>query len=129
MHHFGCVVPSYEALELIRQAARGRPVCDVGSSSGYWTFMLRRHGLEVRAVDDLQSTFRTMWIDDTVAEDGAAWLRKRGGAPDEVLLMVYPVVGRNFAASMLKAYKGKDVVVAGTQNRSGYTAFRGVWRF
>lgn len=88
--------------------------------------MLRRHGLEVRAVDDFQSTFRTMWIDDTIAEDGAGWVRKRGGAADEVLLMVYPIVGRDFVASLLKAYKGKDVVVAGTQNRSGYTAFREV---
>lgn len=125
MLHFGCVVPSYEALEIIRQVARGRPVCDIGSGSGYWAFLLRQHGLEVRAVDDLQSTFRTMWIADTTVEDGASWLRKRGGVPEEVLLMVYPIVGRNFVANMLKAYKGKDVVVAGTQNRSGYTAFAG----
>ena len=123
MHHFGCVVPSYEALEIIRQVAKGQPVCDVGSGCGYWTFMLRRHGLEVHAIDDMQSIFRTMWIDDTVVEDGARWLGRRGGASDEVLLLVYPIVGRNFVVSMLDAYKGRDVIIAGTQNRSGYTAF------
>ena len=120
-------MPSYEALEIIRQVAQEKkPICEIGSGNGYWTLMLRRYGLEVRAVDDQQSVFRTMWIEDTIVEDGAGWLRKRGGAEKEVLLLVYPVVGRDFVRRMLDAYKGKDIVIAGTQNRSGYTAFKDV---
>ena len=123
MHHFGCVVPSWEALELVRLVAGGRAVADVGSGNGYWTFMLRRHGLRVTAVDNMQSTFRVRWVADTVVEDGAAWLRARRGAEDVVLLLVYPVVGAEFVKSMLAEYRGRTLVVAGTQNANGYTAF------
>ncbi|MCJ1251178.1 hypothetical protein MMC30_008409 [Trapelia coarctata] len=126
MHHFGCVAPSYEALELIRHVARGRAVVEVGSGGGYWAMMLRRHGVAVHAVDDGQSSFRSMWIEDTIVAEGAGWLRKRGGAREEVLLLVYPIVGGSFVERMVDAYQGGVVVVAGTQNRSGYTAFRGV---
>ncbi|KAK0932454.1 hypothetical protein LTR29_015967 [Friedmanniomyces endolithicus] len=41
-HHFGCICPSYEALETIRLVAKGRRVLDLGSGNGYWTYMLRR---------------------------------------------------------------------------------------
>ena len=66
MHHFGCVVPSYEACELISQVAflddapamnkndtmqkqkpepkkKPRTILDIGSGNGYWTYILRRH--------------------------------------------------------------------------------------
>jgi len=43
MHHFGCVVPSYESLELIRRIAGGKSILDIGSGNGHWTLMLRRH--------------------------------------------------------------------------------------
>ncbi|KAL9104571.1 MAG: hypothetical protein Q9163_000493 [Psora crenata] len=68
MHHFGCVVPSFEALEIIKQETQG--------------------------------------------------------CKDSVLLLVYPIVGAEFTKKVLDAYEGTTVVVAGTQNRSGYTAFR-----
>ncbi|QUC18110.1 uncharacterized protein UV8b_02351 [Ustilaginoidea virens] len=45
MHHFGCATPSHEALEILRILSKGRAVADVGSGSGYWTFMLRGYGL------------------------------------------------------------------------------------
>jgi len=41
MHHFGCVCPSHEALEILRIIADGREILDVGSGNGYWTRMLR----------------------------------------------------------------------------------------
>jgi len=124
MHHFGCVCPSYEALEMVRQVAGGRRVCDVGSGAGYWTYMLRRQGVaDVVAVDSGQSRFRVSWIPDTVVAEGAAWLRGCGGAVGHVLLLVYPVVGGDFTRAMLREYRGRDLVVAGTQNRNGYTGF------
>jgi len=122
MHHFGCVVPSYEALVVVEQVARGREVVDVGSGNGYWTYMLRRQGVSVVAVDNLQSEWRTLWIGDTVVADGERFLRGRG--EEVVLLLVYPIVGGEFTRKVVEAYKGDTVVVAGTQNASGYTAFR-----
>ena len=125
MHHFGCVCPSYESLEIIKAVSAGRPVLDIGSGNGYWTYMLRRHGLEVFAVDNGQSVWRTLWIGDTIGADGAKYVKKRpGSGKDDVLLMVYPVVGLEFTTSVLSAYKGDVVCVVGTQNGNGYTGFK-----
>ena len=124
MHHFGCVVPSHESLEVIRQTARGRAVLDLGSGNGYWTYMLRRLGLSVTALDNLQSEYRTLWISDTVIQDGEKYLISNKGCEDIVLLLVYPIVNLDFTRKILDAYKGSTICVAGTQNRSGYTAFK-----
>ena len=132
MHHFGCVVPSYESLEVIKRFAGPdkaksrvkRTVLDLGSGTGYWTCILRRLDVEVVAVDNVQSTFRTTWIDDTVVVDGLKFLRDNKGCEDMILLLVYPIVGADFTASILAAYKGATIIVAGTQNGNGYTAFK-----
>ena len=111
---------------MIRAVAGGRGVVDMGSGNGYWTFMLRRQGVQVTAVDSAESVWRTMWVGDTVVGDGERFLKGRGGAGGEVLLLVYPVVGGEFTRRMVEAYAGGTVVVAGTQSRSGYTAFKGM---
>ncbi|KAL8904747.1 MAG: hypothetical protein Q9207_003059 [Kuettlingeria erythrocarpa] len=125
MHHFGCVCPSYESLEIIKQSARARRVLDLGSGNGYWTYMLRRLGVEVDAVDNLQSRYRSLWIDDTIVEEGEKYLKGQNGAKDALLLLVYPIVGSEFTARMLNAYSGDTICVVGTQNENGYTAFKG----
>ena len=124
MHHFGCVVPSYESLEVIKQVARKRTVIDLGSGNGYWTYMLRRLGLTVQAVDNLQSVWRTQWIGNTVIKNGDIYLQEQKGCEDAVLLLVYPIVSSDFTARVIGAYKGPTICVAGTQNRNGYTAFK-----
>lgn len=142
MHHFGCACPSYEALEMIKSLAlpatkggSSREVIDMGSGNGYWSFMLRRHGIPaVTPVDSAQSSWRVTWVPDTTITDGAGWLKqKRKGAADAILLLVYPIVGGGvaggeeggFTKGMMAAYKGDTLVVVGTQNHNGYTGFRG----
>ncbi|KAI0885947.1 uncharacterized protein GGS22DRAFT_121835 [Annulohypoxylon maeteangense] len=141
MHHFGCACPSHEALSILRVVAAGRPVFDIGSGGGYWTYMLRAYGVDCVAVDSAQSEWRVNWVDDTVISDGAAFLKRRKARntgvavdPDEpVLLLVYPIVGGSiaggseggFTRAMLDAYSGDTLAVVGTQNRNGYTGFRG----
>lgn len=125
MHHFGCVCPSYESLEMIKVVAGGKTILDVGSGNGYWTYMLRRHGCNVLAIDNAQSDWRTLWIGDTIKEEGSRYIKKRPkAAEDDVLLLVYPVVGLEFTTSILSSYKGNIICVAGTQNNNGYTAFK-----
>ncbi|KAL9613042.1 MAG: hypothetical protein Q9167_002388 [Letrouitia subvulpina] len=124
MHHFGCVCPSYESLEVIKQSARGRKVLELGSGNGYWTYMLRRMGVAVDAVDNLQSEYRTLWIGNTVVQDGDKYLNDKRGAKDALLLLVYPIVSFDFTARVLSAYAGDTICVAGTQNRNGYTALK-----
>ncbi|CAK1362028.1 unnamed protein product [Cercospora beticola] len=109
-HHFGCVCPSYESLSYMYQIARGRPILDIGSGNGYWTYMLRRFDihpktrLSVTAVDNGLSEWRTMWIGDTIEADGFKWLQQNQGGKDGVLLLVYPMVGMEFTSKMIKAY-------------------------
>ena len=130
MHHFGCVVPSYESLEVIKQMAGPRnakekkAVLEIGSGNGYWAYMLRSLGVEVIAVDNQQSHYRTVWIGDTIIAEGEKYVRDNEGCKDIILLMVYPIVSADFTAKVLNAYMGDTIVVAGTQNRNGYTAFR-----
>lgn len=124
MHHFGCVCPSYEALEIVKNVSKGKTVLDVGCGNGYWTYMLRKHGLEVVGADNAQSRYRTCWIGDVAFEDGLAFLKKRQGGKRDVLLLVYPITANDFTGSMLKAFKGDVICVVGTQNSSGYTCFR-----
>ncbi|KAI9710823.1 MAG: hypothetical protein M1828_002021 [Chrysothrix sp. TS-e1954] len=123
-HHFGCVCPSFDAIESMRQLAQGKPVLDIGSGNGYWTMMLRRSGLKVNAIDNGDSIWRTMWIDDTVKADGAQFLTKNNGGKDAALLLVYPQVSTDFTRSVLKAYQGDLICVAGTQNSNGFTSFK-----
>ena len=131
MHHFGCVVPSYEALETIKRITGSeREVIDMGSGNGYWTYMLRRQGVKVHPVDNLQSVWRTVWIGDTILKEGEKYLKEDlGGSQrkmdDMVLLLVYPIVGAEFTKRMIDAFRGRTIVVAGTQNRNGYTGFTG----
>ena len=133
-HHFGCVMPTWDALVTIRALARGRTVLDIGSGNAYWTYMLRRAavpglsgaGATVVPVDSGHSEWRTVWVGDTVVADAVQFLANRGdggGAPQDLLLLVYPQVGADFTANVLRAYKGDTIVVAGTQNANGFTAF------
>lgn len=122
-HHFGCVCPSFEALQTIKALAKGRPVFDVGSGNGYWTYLMRRNGMTVTAIDNGDSLWRTLWIADTVKMDAAKFLNKENGGKDAVLLLVYPQAGGDFTKSVLASFRGDTFCVAGTQNKNGFTAF------
>ncbi|PON21133.1 hypothetical protein TGAM01_v209981 [Trichoderma gamsii] len=134
MHHFGCATPSHEGLEVLRILADGRAIADMGSGNGYWTFLLRRYGLTVYPVDNMQSEWRVNWIDDTAIIDGVKWLRKNDNGKDMVLLLVYPVVGGgvgggaegSFTRGLVSAFQGDTIAVVGTQNLNGYTGFKGM---
>lgn len=139
-HHFGCVCPSYQALWVIAKLAQPskpaknkpvRVIFDIGSGTGYWTRMLRELSqslppdmkkLEIQAVDSKTSTFRTMWISDTIEQDGVEYL-KTESKPDSILLLVYPQTGEGLTEKFLRAFNGEIVVVAGTQNGNGFTGF------
>lgn len=140
-HHFGCVVPSYAALYAlvkIAQPAKPKenpnnlPILDIGSGTGYWTYMLRTFPLpagagwkpvEVRAIDNKLSTYRTSWINDTITTSGMDYLKQQDGGKGTILLLVYPQATGNFTGPLLKAFRGDWIVVAGTQNGNGFTGF------
>ncbi|OLN85768.1 hypothetical protein CCHL11_07781 [Colletotrichum chlorophyti] len=132
MHHFGCATPTHEALQILKILSAGRPVADVGSGNGYWTWMLRAYGLTVHPVDNMQSSWRVTWVPDTLVSSGTSFLSRNNSGSGMVLLLVYPVVGGGpaggveggFTRDLVAAYKGDTIAVVGTQNRNGYTGFR-----
>ncbi|CAG9940764.1 unnamed protein product [Clonostachys rosea f. rosea IK726] len=134
MHHFGCATPSHESLEILRILAEGRELVDMGSGNGYWSFMLRRYGLTVHAVDNMQSEWRVNWIGDTIISDGIQWLRRNANGQNMVLLLVYPIVGGGvgggteggFTRNLVNTFRGDTIAVVGTQNGNGYTGFKNV---
>jgi hypothetical protein len=113
-HHFGCVCPSYESLAFIQQVAKGRNILDVGSGNGYWAYALRnfdtnpKKQMKITPIDNGLSEWRTMWVPDTIETDGAKWLQQNKGGVEDVLLLVYPMVGNDFTSKMLKAYRKLD---------------------
>jgi hypothetical protein len=109
-------------------------VVELGSGGGYWAYMLRRYyGVTVVAVDSMASVFRTTWISDTIVYDGLAFISNPPASlvkdiPDfsintAILLLVYPQASGNFTKSVLDAFDGSAVVVAGTQSGNGFTGF------
>lgn len=116
----------------ISQVTAGRTILDLGSGNGYWSYILRRFrspsapnkALNVVAVDNGLSEWRTLWIPDTITSDGVEYLSKNKNGKDMVLLLVYPQVGADFTGKVLRAYNGDTIVCAGTQNANGFTAFK-----
>ena len=90
MHHFGCVIPSWECIFLLMHTAARRPIYDIGSGNGYWSYMLRREGADITPVDDGQSEWRTMWVQDTVRKDGARFLQRKAGGKGKGRLFRLP---------------------------------------
>lgn len=107
---------------------------EIGSGNGYWAFLLRKLGLTVYAVDNQHSLWRTTWISDTIIKDGVKFLQNpptnlptspgERGCCDSILLLVYPQVGGDFTGKIIRAFEGDTIVVAGTQNGNGFTAFK-----
>jgi hypothetical protein len=139
-HHFGCIVPSYSALHVLAKLAQPakpktesvRPILDVGSGNGYWTYMLRHFPLpapemkilDVRPIDSGLSEYRVSWVKDTIKTDGKEYLRRNANGKGTILLLVYPQATGDFTGPILKIFEGDTIVVAGTQNENGFTAFQ-----
>lgn len=98
-------------------------VIDMASGNGYWSYLLRRMGVNVSAVDSMEAVWRTMWVEDTAKANGVEYLRRLGVGKDRVLLMVYMVPRGDFTKQVLKVYKGDTIAVAGTQNENRFTGF------
>jgi hypothetical protein len=135
-------VPSYAALHVIAKLCQPSkpskepvlPLLDVGSGNGYWTYMLRNlppyspemKTLDVRPIDNGLSEYRVTWVNDTIKMDAKEYLRRNDGGKGSVLLLVYPQATGDFTGPVLKMFQGDTIVVAGTQNANGFTAFQDI---
>lgn len=80
--------------------------------------------LQVRAVDNGLSEYRVTWVSDTIKLDGVRYLKENNAGRGCVLLLVYPQATGGFTESVLRAFEGDSIVIAGTQNGNGFTAFQ-----
>ncbi|BFZ56908.1 hypothetical protein PYCC9005_003958 [Savitreella phatthalungensis] len=123
MHHFGCGIPDYEALSIIKAVAGSGRLIDLACGNAYWTWLLRREGVQVVATDLMSSTWRTLWANDIVLADAVQFLKTKSTASD-TLLLVYPIVGGNrLTERVIESYKGNSICIVGTQNANRYTTF------
>lgn len=127
MHHFGCAIPTYEALQIINlictpASFNKKKLIDLGSGNGYWSFLLTRMNVPVVSVDDVSSSWRTSWPIPTVKADAIQWLRETETA-DMVMMLVYPVTANQFTERAIQGFMGSTIVVVGTLNGNGYTGF------
>lgn len=147
-------VPTSEALDVIERAARdgaaGKGVVEIGAGTGYWTFLLRRRGVSVKAFDlhpchSPDPNGHHKLSDDrnpppfARVESGGAEAAREGDANRRVLLLCWPprenregdadgavrldVSGMALAA--IRAYQGSTVVYVGEvfdKGKGGFSA-------
>ncbi len=80
--------------------------------------------LDIRPIDSGLSEYRITWITDTIKQDGKEYLRRNNNGRGTILLLVYPQATGDFTAPILRMFEGDTIVVAGTQNGNGFTAFQ-----
>lgn len=98
------------------------PLLEVGAGSGYWTYELRKAGVDVIATDvepgeDNRYKFAQAWTAVQKLDAVAAAKRYRR----RTLLTVWPDYREQWSADALKAYKGKRVIYVG-EGDGGCTA-------
>lgn len=109
VERFGCAVPTPRAIEALRALA---PIVEVGAGAGYWTYELRRAGIEAVATDPGSSRGyrrRRIWTSVEPLTGPQAVLRY----PRHTLLLVWPEGDATWPVETLRAYDGERVVYVG----------------
>jgi hypothetical protein len=128
---------------LVRRIAGDSPIVEVGAGLGYWSWLLRQAGAEVRATDCRPSAqyFDARgrlcptpgrrpgrpndWLDTrpswTLVEEEAAEAAAAAAPETAALLIVWPPYGEPMASSALRAFRGAVVWYVG-EGRGGACA-------
>ena len=121
---FGFAILDATAIEVIRPYA---PILEIGAGSGYWSYELRRAGIDVIATDlgvgsyrGLESGWEKPYL-DVERLHGEAAVKKY---PARILLTVWPDLHDDWSAKALAAYTGKTVLYVG-EGPGGCTATDG----
>lgn len=75
VNRYSWAIPDDKVIEMIREAASGRTVVDLGCGSGYWVYVLRQAGVDAIGVDLLDHhTCQTsdQWV-DVIQADAAEY--------------------------------------------------------
>jgi hypothetical protein len=129
--------------DLIRRIAADAPIVEVGAGLGYWAWLLRQAGAEVRATDvrppaqyfDARGRLASTpgrrpgrpndWLDTrpawTLVEEADAAATALAAPETAALLIVWPPYADQMAASALRAFRGAVVWYVG-EGRGGACA-------
>jgi hypothetical protein len=121
VRRYAFAIPTEAALETI---ARYAPIVELGAGNGYWTFLLRRRGVDCVAYDlappdrmPNPNVFRPFtWA--CVQQGDVDVLAGHG---DRALFLCWPSYRDPFAARALNAYSGTTLIYIG-ETRGGHTA-------
>lgn len=121
---FGFAILTKKAIEAMSPHA---PLLELGAGSGYWSYELRRHGVDVIATDPATEEFGHFeqdpkrwtkhWTDVEKLDAVEAIARY----PGFNLLIVWPSLSDPWAANALEAFSGDTVIYVG-EGKGGCTA-------
>jgi len=121
VRRYAFAIPTEAALETI---ARYAPIVELGAGNGYWTFLLRRRGVDCVAYDlappdrmPNPNVFRPF----TWARVEHGDVDVLAGHGDRALLLCWPSYRDPFAARALDEYSGTTLIYIG-EARGGHTA-------
>lgn len=113
---FGFAVLTADAIKAITPYG---PLLEIGCGCGYWSFELRRAGIDVIATDPGLGRYRflgqaghweRLWVDDIERVSGEDAVKKY---PQRNLLIIWPDYGDSWPVECLRAFAGKTVLYGG----------------
>jgi len=121
VRRYAFALPTEPALALI---ARYAPIVELGAGTGYWSFLLRRRGVDVVAYDlappdRLPNPNALRPLTWTGVEQGGVDVL--AAYPDRALFLCWPAYRDPFAVEALTAYAGRTLLYIG-EPAGGHTA-------
>jgi hypothetical protein len=119
INKYGFAILSREAIEAMRPYA---PLLELGAGSGYWTYELRKYGVDCIATDTMNEEFGHF---KKRGVEPRRWDRHYGAIeklnsveavrkyPNRNLLIVWPSLNEPWAADALDIFTGKVVIYMG----------------
>lgn len=123
---FGFAVLTGKAIEAMRPHA---PLLELGAGSGYWSYELRKHGIDVIPTDDHSGEYghfregakQRRWEGHFLEPEKLDALDAVRKYPNRNLLVVWPDYKEPWAADALSIFTGKTVIYMG-EGEGGCTA-------
>jgi hypothetical protein len=115
IRRYAFAVPTPASIDRIGNFAEGGPILELGAGRGLWAHLLRAAGQPVIATDPWRNA--EQWTDVACADAIVALERQ----PADVLMFIWPSLGRPWAADALRRFEGRQVMYIG-EGRGGCTA-------
>ena len=128
IQQFGFAILDERTVTQLSSLIGNSKVLEIGAGSGYWSYELRRFGIDAVATDPQLTRYATGGWELQYVEvdklDGIAALDKYGH--DLTLMMVWPDYESTWSSDVLSAYEGDQAIICG-EDRYGCTGCAGLF--